>query len=164
MNELLPCPFCGAIPGQTKLSDMVPPTLTYSIGCHAGESCPASPVVYGDSQEDARKRWNQRHMPKPVVPPLAPRRAFKSFQWWHMPELAKSDTITLRSSPMPYVALRPEIKLSNNLQLVALHLNNVPIETCSVIGIEQILEITVSCIGRKTRSTFVRLLYEQEGA
>ena len=56
MEELKPCPFCGAVAKITRIRG---PERPYVVVCQKGE-CLASVGVYSYTREEAAKAWNRR--------------------------------------------------------------------------------------------------------
>lgn len=56
MEELKPCPFCGA----AAISESNIPTKGLHAVCCENAECPVKPFVVGMTMEEASKRWNTR--------------------------------------------------------------------------------------------------------
>ena len=63
MDELKPCPFCGAIPNIGKWKEAIDQsdTCPTAIECSSGlEECRVQPGVCDWSREEAIAAWNRR--------------------------------------------------------------------------------------------------------
>ncbi|MCB7068270.1 hypothetical protein DW097_15760 [Enterocloster clostridioformis] len=56
MEELKPCPFCGAIPEYRK---GFPSIRQYTVSCE-NEQCKIHPYALGHSKQETFDKWNYR--------------------------------------------------------------------------------------------------------
>ena len=61
--ELLPCPWCGEKPQIQPWHGGLPTKVL--ISCENDEGCAVTPIVSGETPEEAASNWNHRTMPTP---------------------------------------------------------------------------------------------------
>lgn len=73
MEELKPCPFCGA---EAISESDIPVEFLRVVGC-GNTTCPVKPFVVGKTIQEAAERWNTRKPMEPMSGKEAVSRLFR---------------------------------------------------------------------------------------